>query len=188
MGGPGPSLLKTELLPDFHWWAWHLLLPFLRRRGSPKEATSSPSLSLRYSLPVSDPKKCSPSPSLSSTCSASSSGPVGPRPEVCCSDRAGQEVPPGQGHLCRPESTWSSHWHLLSWACLGWGVWKQCTTAHVTEVWPHEGVGQPDWPQVTDFDLQSHEKARPPQLTPSGPEFGGRAQEGRTHSGSQAGL
>lgn len=71
----------------------------------------------------------------------------------------------------------------------GWEVWKQYTTALRTGVVPRVGVGEP---KGVDFELQGHEKSRPAQLTPSDPEFEGRAQSykagtGRLNSGPEPG-
>lgn len=45
---------------------------------------------------------------------------------------------------------------------------------------PGVGVGEP---KGVDFELQGHEKSRTAQLTPSDPEFEGRAQSYKAHTG-----
>lgn len=87
------------------------------------------------------------------------------------------EVPAGQGcrlpALARPS-------HLLFCVCLGRGVQKQYTTAQ-QQVRSRPGAGR--WPQVWDFGCTATRRPRPPQLTPSDPEFGGRAQTGKATPG-----
>lgn len=45
---------------------------------------------------------------------------------------------------------------------------------------PRGGVGEP---KGVDFELQGHEKSRPAQLTPNDPEFEGRTQSYKAHTG-----
>lgn len=130
--GPGPGLVKTEPLRDFHWWGWHLLLSFLRRQWRPH---CLPFHSLKCALCQSWilAQKCAKQPPQEMLTFALASPHLRSQlllacpthPKVGCSARVGQEAPSGQGQvpsgqsgLCRPDSTWFCHSHL--WCGSGW--------------------------------------------------------------------